>query len=212
MSLPVGANTTPEWDPDSHKYVEQLQQQLTLKMITEGIERAHRNFDAYLEEHVDINWEAQRKKVYEHFGLTPRDTNRDPGSATNATPGEKGTFGRSSRRGRATNKDRSGQSTLGRSAFGQSGMQKSVIGTPAVGAGNMQVFGDDTEKTAAVPPQEDRFSREKQGRFAEKVQQLNEARLQEIFYPILQEFLDVEGFPCGDVSFYSLARPFFWFC
>ena len=162
-------------------------------MITEGIERANRNFNAYLEEHVDINWEAQRRKVYEHFGLAP-------GRHSDGDPGERGTFGRSSRRGRGTNNEKSGQSTMDRSVFGHSGMQKSVIGTPAVGAGNMQVFGDVSEKTAAVPKQEDRLLREKQGRFAEKVQKLNEARLQEKFYPILQEFLDVEGLPGGDVS------------
>ena len=75
-----------------------------------------------------------------------------------------------------------------------------MIGAPAVGAGNLQIFGDVAENAAAAPRQEDRYTREKQGRFAEKVQKLNEARLQEKFLPVLQEFLDVEGSPGGDVS------------
>ncbi|MCJ1389904.1 hypothetical protein MMC18_002761 [Xylographa bjoerkii] len=191
----------PGWDPDSHKYVEQLQQQSTLKMIAEGISRAQRNFDAYLEENIDMNWDAQRKKIYEHFGLTPRGLDMPSNSTNNSTPGIKGSFGRSARGDRGGPSDRSRQNTPSRSVFGRSGMQKSVIGTPGVGSGNATVFGEAAEKPSQVmPAQDDRFLREKQENFAEKVQALNIYRLREVPYPVLQEFASVERQAGGDSS------------
>jgi len=185
----------PGWDPDTHKYVEQLQQQSTLKMISESLERAQRNFDAYLEEHVDINWELQRKKIYEHFGLMPSGDMSKDDIAGEA--GGKGAFGRSTRRGKTTKHP--GQSTLNRSIFGQSALQKSVIGTPGVGMGNATLFADVAEKNALpLVAQDDRFLREKQRGFAEKVQSLNRARLDEIPYPVLKNFKGVESQPGGE--------------
>ena len=184
-------------------------------MIAEGINRAHRNFDAYLEEHVDINWEAQRRKIYEHFGLMPKNAEQRPEATRNDTNTrqrgsfdplhdnslrESGSFGRSTRRGQGTNTDRPRQGTPNRSMFGQSGMQKSVIGTPGVGSGNATLFADVAAKTStSLGVQDSRFLREKQGKLAEKVQRLNEARLQEKVYPILQEFAILEGQPGGEV-------------
>ena len=187
---------SPGWDPDTHKFVEQLQQQSTLKMIREGLERAHRNFDAYLDENVDINWELQRKKIHEHFGLMPK--NSDASDEIASGPGGKGAFGRSARKGRSI-KRTPGKSTLNRSIFGQSSLQKSVIGTPGMGSGNATLFADVAEKSSAAPAGlDDRILREKQRRFAEKVQVLNRARLNEAPFLILSEFKIVESQPGGD--------------
>lgn len=189
----------PNWDPDTHKYVEQLQQQSTLRMISEGLERAQRNFDAYLDENVDINWELQRKKIHEHFGLVPKRGEASDDLAT--TSSVSGSFGKSTRRGRINNANHFGQTTLNRSIFGQSSVQMSVIGTPGVGSGNATLFVDVAEKNAAAPAvQDDRFMREKQRKFAEKVQMLNRARLDEINYPVLQEMKSIETQPGGEVS------------
>ena len=193
---PVTVQKPPDWDPDTHKFVEQLQQQSTLRMISDGLERAQRNFDAYLEENVDLNWELQRKKIYEHFGLTPR--NLDSSDDFGDGPGGKGAFGKSMRKGRSK-MNTAGKSTLNRSIFGQSSLQKSVIGTPGMGSGNATLFADVAEKTNAPPPvQDDRFLREKQGKFAEKVQALNRARLDEVSFPVLSEFKSVETQAGGD--------------
>ncbi|MCJ1401087.1 hypothetical protein MMC11_004299 [Xylographa trunciseda] len=193
------AGSRPGWDPDSHKYVEQLQQQSTLRMIADGISRAQQNFDAYLAENIEMNWDAQRKKIYEHFGLTPRGSEAPSDSINNTTPGIMGSFGRSARRGRGGPSDRSSQNTPNRSVFGRSGMQKSVIGTPGVGSGNATVFGEAAEKpNQVIPAQDDRFFRDKQENFAKKVQTLNESRLRGIPYPVLQEFASVEGQAGGD--------------
>ncbi|KAL8806945.1 MAG: hypothetical protein Q9200_004862 [Gallowayella weberi] len=192
-------NLTAEWDPDTNSYMDQMQQQSTLKMISEGIERAHRKFDAYLDENIDINWEAQRKKIYEHFGLASRSSERSDAASQSFSPGFKGSFGRSTRRGRVANGDQSKQSTLGRSIFGQSSLQKSVIGTPNTGYKTASMFADVEDKSGQGAVSDDRFSRDKQTKFAEKVQALNRARLQESPYPILHEFKDVQMQPGGEL-------------
>ena len=200
VQLPTSASLHPtKWDPNTHKYVEQLQQQSTLRMISEALERAQRSFDAYLEENVDINWELQRKKIYEHFGLTAKHGEASDDRA--GSPSVKGSFGKSMRRGRTHNANRPGQSALNRSIFGPSSVQKSVIGTPGIGSRNTTSFADVADRTApALAVQDDRFLREKQRRFAEKVQLLNRARLNENSYPVLQEFRSVESQPGGEVS------------
>ena len=206
-SAPNNLRLTTDWDPDTSKYVNQLQQQSTLKMISEGIERAHRNFDAYLEETVDINWELQRKRIYEHFGLMSRGNDRLDDFAESINPNGSGSFGKSTRRARSTNAGQSGQSTQSRSVFGKSGIQKSVIGTPGVGSGNATLFAQETEKNSTESTiQDDRFLQDKQLKFAEKVQRLNFARMQESDYSILQEFSSVESQPGGEVGFTWFRR------
>ena len=191
---------TTDWDPDTGKYVAQLQQQSTLKMIAEGVERAHRNFDAFLEENVDINWELQRKKIYEHFGLVSKGADRlDEPSFIDSD--EKGSFGKSTRRERKAIAGKDKQGTLQRSIFGKSSVQKSVIGTPLVGFPNSTLFAKVAEKRdSPIILPDDRFVQEKQAKFARIVQNLNQARLQEITYPTLQEFMSIENQPGAEVS------------
>ena len=191
-------NVPLEWDPDTNRYMDQMQQQSTLKMIAEGIERAHRNFDAYLDENIDINWEAQRRKIYEHFGLASN-VNERADAASEKSTGVRGSFGRSTRRGQTTNGDQSKQSMLGRSIFGQSSLQKSVIGTPNTSIKTASLFADVEDRSGQGAISDDRFSRDKQTKFAEKVQVLNRARLQEKPHPILHEFKEVQIQPGGEV-------------
>ena len=194
QSLIAGTQSPPNWDPDTHKYVEQLQEQSTLKMISEGLERAQRNFDSYLEENVDINWELQRKKIYEHFGLMPNGV--DASSDHAASPNGKGGFGKSERRPHSAVPQTPLKAILNRSVFGQSSLQKSVIGTPGTGPGNASLFADVAEWNGnASEIQDDRFLRERQRKYAEKVQALNRARLDESQFPVLQQFKSVECQP-----------------
>ncbi|KAL8753507.1 MAG: hypothetical protein Q9199_004996, partial [Rusavskia elegans] len=199
-------NVPIEWDPDTNRYMDQMQQQSTLKMIAEGIERAHRNFDAYLDENIDINWEAQRRKIYEHFGLASNVGERSD-AASQLSPGVRGSFGRSTRRGQTINGNQSKQSALGRSIFGQSSLQKSVIGTPNTGYKTASLFTDVEDRSGQGAVSDDRFSRDKQTKFAEKVQALNRARLQERPHPVLHEFKEVQMQPGGE-SPYQLIDAF----
>lgn len=177
-----------------------------MKMINEGIQRAHQQFDLYLEENVDINWELQRKKIYEHFGLVKASTVFDESNRA-SSPAVKGSFGRSTRKGPPGNSERPSQDSLNRSIFGKSGLQKSVIGSPP-GTGNTPLFADVAEKTGSLPTVSiDRFTREKEAKFAEKVQSLNQTRLQETPFPVLHQFMDVETQQLGEVSGNSRNMP-----
>lgn len=203
-SQPFAASTqvqTNEWDPDTNKFVAQLQQQSTLKMIAEGVDRAHRNFDAFLEENVDINWELQRRKICEHFGLLSKGSDDFNASINISGSNSEGSFGKSTRRGRKTNTGSVGKSTMNRSVFGNSGLQKSVIGTPGIGSPNATVFADVAEKTST--PVDDRFTQNQQRKYIDKVQSLNQSRLEETPYPVFQEFSSVESRPGGEVSHLS---------
>jgi len=197
-----------DFDPDNGKFVRQLEQQSTLSMIAEGLNRAERDFDAFLEENVTMNWEEQRKRIYEHFGLIPKGVEQGDDSNVFPSPGGRGSFGRSTRRGRAHDATANGHGTSTRSVFGNTGMQKSVIGTPGTGAGTATLFADVADKAGhGIGGQDDRYLRQKLGRYAEKVQQLNAARLREVVYPVLQEFASVEREPGGEVCYVLFRVP-----
>ena len=203
--LPVTKSAqTSDWDPDNEKYMQQLDQRLTTRMMQEASKRSEERFNAFLEEHVDINWEQQRKRIYEHFGLTPRDDEEENDLGDSVG---KGSFGHSARKSR-TNKAAQSRSVLNRSVFGQSGLQKSVIGTPGGGANGASIFADVVERPAATGP-DDRYLREKQRRYSEKVQELNQARLrrarlgagrrrEESPFPLVEALLAVEHEAGGD--------------
>ena len=184
----------PGFDPDSHKYVEQMQQQMTLKMINEGIERANKRFDEYLQEHIEMNWEQQKRRVYEHFGLTPRGLdNGDAETPLNQTSG----FGRSSRRGKQ-GQDSLSKSTATRSIFGISGMQRSLLGSSSGKVGTTRLFGDGNSQ---YPPlNEDPYQRERRTKLAEKIQDLSQSRLDAKFCPILKKFIEAEHTSGTDTS------------
>ncbi|KAI9820332.1 MAG: hypothetical protein M1827_005954 [Pycnora praestabilis] len=205
----TGTSTTQPaaaFDTDIESYVANLHAQSTLDLIADGLERARRDFDVFLEENVTMEWDAQRKRIYEHFGLVPKGSDNDNGENNSygaSIPGARGSFGRS-RRGRAQelNGSKTGNPSRG-SAFGTSGMQKSVIGAPGpVDSGNATLFVDVAEKAGSSGSnlQDDRFTRDKQAKLAQKVQLLNEARLQERVFPILQEFANVEAQAGGETT------------
>ncbi len=194
-------------DTDLETYVANLQSQSTLALIADGLNRSARDFETFLEDNVTMEWDAQRRRIYEHFGLASKDG--DPQSVNSnplntASPGSKGSFGRSTRRGRIQNLSSSkGGNALGGSVFGAAAMQKSIIGTPgSISNGNGTLFADVADKAAngGASFQDSPLLRDKEGKYAEKVQRLNEARIQERVFPVLQEFANVEAQAGEDVS------------
>ncbi|RAH43015.1 linker nucleoporin NIC96 [Aspergillus brunneoviolaceus CBS 621.78] len=193
-SLSVTPKEQETFDPDNQKYLRNLQQRGRQVMITESLARTQRDFDLFLEEKLDLNWEDQRRKIFQHFGLTHKDDNAKDG---------KSTFGRSVQRTQQFN-TASGHdpaSASRRSVFGRSGLDKSVIGMPGTGAAGLQIFEDSMERNDGPGSHSSdlRFLREKIGYYAEKVQLLNSARLQSRTFPILYNFSDVEQRAGGDV-------------
>jgi nuclear pore complex protein Nup93 len=178
-------------DTDIESFVSNLQTQSTLDMIQEGLEQSKRDFDTYLEENVQMNWDAQRRRIYEHFGLVKPSENLEQSTsgALGESSRERGAFGRSSRRQRPLGASAAGMS------FGQSGMARSVLGTSTMrGSVRGNTFTDLPDKASGslASGTEDRLQRDKQEKYAEKVRDLNAHRIGEVCYPVLATFAEAE--------------------
>ena len=197
-SLPLSTEAT---DPDLDTYFANAQAKSTQDLIADALEQSKRDFDAFLEEKVQMNWEEQRRKIYEHFGLARRGAT---GDADQSTSGGKGAFGRS-RRGRAVDPSR----PLNGSSFGASGFAKSVIGTGSMGPGRAIIFSDISDKVNVNGPSsasDDRFVRDKEEKLGAKIRELNMARLEDVPYPVIRSFRDVEIQTGFDVSLLLLIE------
>ncbi|KAM5365193.1 hypothetical protein ACJZ2D_011116 [Fusarium nematophilum] len=170
---------------DVETYLSNLQTKTTLSMIADGLERSVRDFDNFLEDNVTMEWEAQRKRIYQHFGITPREDTATSGRESQSA------FGRSRRKSAAP--PRAGRSSV----FGKSTLQRSVIGTPSRIGAHQSDFSDVDRSSEAGTLDargsiDDRVLRERQGRLSEKIRSLNTARLLKRPYPILSELAAVE--------------------
>lgn len=202
-------------DTDVDGYLTKLQSQTTLTMISDGLARSVRDFDAFLEDNVAMEWDAQRKRIYQHFGIKPRDSTDTSGERSSfAAPAteSKGAFGRSRRNKGSPASGPRASASLSGSVFGRSTMQKSVIGTPVpLGTGRSSLFSDVEKKveinSIVTPDLGDRFLREKQSKFIEKVQNLNIARMKKIPYPLLHEFATVASQP-GEQHSQEFAKAY----
>ena len=187
----------PAGELDVETYLSNLQTKTTLGMIADGLERSVRDFDSFLEENVTMEWEAQRKRIYQHFGIKPRDDTTDAN-----IPGREdlGGFGRS-RRSRQQGTPGGQRPAQKASAFGRSALQRSVIGSPGkVGAhpsqfSDVEAGADTAGSLNGVTSVDDRFSREKQAKLAEKIHALNDSRTLAAPYPILYELAEIESRP-----------------
>ncbi|ORY64059.1 Nup93/Nic96-domain-containing protein [Pseudomassariella vexata] len=178
---------------DVETYLANLQAKTTLSMIADGLERSVRDFDNFLEDNITMEWEAQRKRIYEHFGIKGRDDGGDLGASM---PGREslGGFGRS----RRTKNAKSAAPADRASTLGRSNLQKSVIGTPSKIGSHQSEFTDVEDKTGKSASvggvsMDDRFMREKQGKLAEQVRELNKARLEQKPFPLLHKLGEVEN-------------------
>lgn len=173
---------------DVETYLSNLQSKTTLSMIADGLERSVKDFDAFLEDNVTMEWEAQRQRIYQHFGITPKQAAGVPGGK------ESGGFGFSRRKGQRPSSP--GRSTARGSVYGRSGLGKSVIGTPSRIGSHPSQFSDvggtngDRSVNGGVAV-DDRLSRDKQLKLADKIHSLNDARQQGLPYPILKELAEV---------------------
>lgn len=173
---------------DVETYLSNLQNKTTLSMIADGLERSVRDFDAFLEDNVTEEWEAQRKRIYQHFGITPKQT-----SASGDGLKDSGGFGKRRKTDRPSSP---GRQTARGSVFGRSAMGKSIIGTPSRIGSHPSEFSDVSAANGkgtlgGGTVGDDRFLREKQLKLAEKIHILNDARQQGAPYPILKELADV---------------------
>ncbi|KAJ8607894.1 hypothetical protein MRB53_039990 [Persea americana] len=148
-------------------------------LVDNHLKKAQADFDRMIDEQLhDVNWDAHRQRIYEHFGL------KKPQGNGEASLQQSTRFGRSS----ARQSRLGGTSTMGQT-FGLPGMAKSVIGTPGPRGARVSAFGDVADKLpeGMRPAPEDRIQRAKQERYCAKVTDLNVARLRESVYPVLKQ-------------------------
>jgi nuclear pore complex protein Nup93 len=192
---PIPGTATAELDVET--YLSNLQTKTTLSMIADGLERSVRDFDTFVEDNVTMEWEAQRKRIYQHFGIKPREeTAHAPGSTQNRET--QGGFGRSARR-KSTAPTQGGKSTQKASTFGRSSIHnKSLIGAPSRIGSHAPDFADvesgldGTGSHHGAATMDDRFSREKQAKLADIVHGLNDARQYGQQMSLLGELAEVE--------------------
>lgn len=172
---------------DRDAYLKGLQTKGREAMMKESMQRVYREVDAYIEQSLGIDFEEQKVRIMEHFGLLARDES--------ASGHDKSAFGKS----RSIKKS---DSTT-RSVFGRSAAEKSLIGVPGTGLGTTSLFGGDsaaasTGQTNLIKNQTMRDLRDKERLFVEQIQQLNQDRMAGKSFPVMQNFESVERVANGD--------------
>ncbi|KAH7380625.1 Nup93/Nic96-domain-containing protein [Pyrenochaeta sp. MPI-SDFR-AT-0127] len=181
--------TTPAqnlFDIDVDGYISNLHSQSTLALIQEGLEQSKRDFDTFLEDNVQIEWDKQRQRIYEHFGLGRQSEDMAASQSTFGSTA-RGAFGRSTRKGRSMGPK---ASVNGKSTFGASGGGPPVLGASVSVLGGRD--GSDKSVLGGATGPQDRYARDKQEKFMDEVKKLNDARLRENTFSVFHAFSDVE--------------------
>lgn len=194
-SVAIGQADELQVDTNIETYVNNLQAKTTRQLMQESLEQSKRDFDAFVEDHIQFNLDEQRRRVYEHFGLVRPDEDREPSaSGGSVEPTARGGFSKSSQRNRGFGA--TGGNGM-RSSFGASGMSKSILGGSVSrnSVRQQELFTDVAEAASAVlqaTAQDDPFQRSKQEKYAGKVTEFNITRATERLYPLIEEFARVE--------------------
>lgn len=175
------------FDPDLDKYVERLESKTTKELMEESFRQSKRDFDTFLEDSIQIDWQQQRQRIYEHFGLTK------PGEELAASYGGRGSPGKSSRRSTGPSASVRGRFS---GSFAASAASRSVLGGSIPrGSIKQNLFTDVSDITASSVGQsalDDPFQRNKQEKYAAMVTELNTRRIEDEVFPVIQNFSQVE--------------------
>ncbi|KAG9590881.1 NIC-domain-containing protein, partial [Aureobasidium melanogenum] len=184
---PIAANDPLYGDLDT--YVESLYQKEKKDLFDEFMEDSKRDFDRFIEDNLQCNWEQKRKEIYEHFGITKKSDKTEASFEGTTTDGARGAFGRSSRR-----------APFGASAGASRMGSKSVLGATGRQTSRTSQFPDVAEKAPAglQNVSENRMLRDKQDKYSNKVKELNIARIEGRLYPLLHNFVEVEAQPSAE--------------
>jgi nuclear pore complex protein Nup93 len=189
-AAPISRVAAQNFADESSAYLRDLRVKGRDAMLRESMDRVYREVDRFIEESLGVDFEEQKVRIMEHFGLVSPEDGAIPEGGRQATGG----FGKSTRRGKHGESE---PSRSARSVFGRSAMEKSIIGVAGSGAGSTSFFkSDGAPPTPAGMPrsgsQAVRELRNKEKAFIEKVEELNNARVKHEAYPLLQKFADTE--------------------
>lgn len=194
-------STSAPLDTDIDAYVNGLQAKSSAELFQEYMAQTKRDFDTFVEDRYGMDQQEQRKRIYEHFGLSKVEERFGTPDAGSSSRTGGGGFGRSSRRPELNG---GSQASPHRQSLGAQSMSRSVLGK-SVGRGSLRgsLFSDVAERTNASPAptsSEDPSLRNKQEKYATKVKELNLSRLEGRVYPVVEQFARVEMEPGEDVS------------
>lgn len=178
---PVLPSSRLDMAEEGSAYLKGMQTKGREAMLRESMDRVYRDVDAFIDESLGIDFDEQKARIMQHFGLAPQDTR---GPASEST----GSF--------AQSRNASRNKASGRSIFGRSGLDKSMIGNPSALGGSSSFFAGQAPLTRN---QSARDLRDKERRFMEKIEALNDSRCNEKPFKILRELKDVENSVPGDV-------------
>lgn len=161
--------------------------------------RTARDFDSFVAKNVAMEWDIQKQKIFEHFGLAARSSPQPEGQEKTFNGGTsafgKSTFGRSRLGGSVgPGTGLSSNSVWAKSAMGNSVMGKSMA-RPAEGAAPTYQTNLFTDLDASRQVELSRQVQQRQQAYGKVVKDLNEARLKSgsgaSTYPILKRFGDI---------------------
>lgn len=168
----------PTADTDIERYLQSRKEQNILSSIEDGIARATSDFDAFVAKNVTTEWDSQKNRIFEHFGLlqkAPGETQTEPrrpalGASLGGSRFGASSFGRS--RGGAR-PDFGRASTWGRSSFSATAFGKSVAPPTEVETKPSAFVDIDSSKQLDVTRQVET----RQAKDVEVIRGLNVARL-----------------------------------
>ena len=184
-AVPAATSTRIDFAEEGSAYLKGMQARGREAMLRESMDRVYQDVDKFIEESLGIDFDEQKKRIMQHFGLMAKDENDSTSSSGNLAQSRSPAKGKSSRR----------------SIFGRSGLDKSIIGSIDSSAGTSSFFGSQSTSipTTLSKNQTVRDLREKERLFMQKVEALNKKRLDEESYKVLSEFKEVEASVPGDV-------------
>lgn len=177
---PIISSTRVDFAEEGSAYLKGMQTKGREAMLRESMDRVYQDVDKFIEESLGIDFDEQKKRIMQHFGLIARDDNTDGSGAFT------GSFGRT--QSPAKNKESR------RSVFGRSALDKSMIGNASSVAGSSSFFGGPVTNISSglSKHQSIRDLRGKERAFVDKVEAMNKTRLEERPYNVLQEYKAVE--------------------
>lgn len=170
------------FDIQNGQYFQDLRKKGRKQMMKENMAQVYREVDQFIEDSLGIDFDEQRQRIMEHFGLVTREDEEENIA---------GSFAKSTGRKSQFVEIPKGST---RSVFGRSALDKSLIGTPGMGGSTTSFFGDERSQQMGnlMKGQTARDLRDKERLYVEKVEQLNKARLDNENFPILYHFAEVE--------------------
>ncbi|KAK5074930.1 nuclear pore complex subunit [Lithohypha guttulata] len=180
-TVPAATPAPRDFAEEGTAYLKGMQAKGREAMLRESMDRVYHDVDKFIEESLGIDFDEQKQRIMQHFGLMAKDEN-DLSASTSRS--------RQSR-----------QSKTRRSVFGRSGLEKSIIGASNSVAGSASFFGGPgpNPPTNLTKNQTVRDLRDKERLFMQKVETLNRKRLDQEQYNIFNEFQEVEKAVPGDV-------------